>query len=220
MKDATPDALLERMRKAAGTTTDKALAQALGVTSQAVSEARRKQKVPPVWEIALAAQYQVSLDWLHFGIGQMRLGSQDPHVDVDLVWIPMVEAVLSAGHGSFETGGAHERQYAFRSDFLRRKGNAARMVLMRVDGDSMEPAIKSGDVVLIDQSQTTLTPGKFYAVGVEDMVFIKLVSAIPGKILLHSLNREMYPPLEVDTRGDLEDAVRIVGRCVWSCRGL
>ena len=140
--------------------------------------------------------------------------------DTEIVLLPMVEAVLSAGQGSFETSDHSERKYAFRTDFLRRKGSAAEMVLMRVDGDSMEPRICSGDVVLIDQSQKTLHPGKIYAVGVEDMVFIKIVSAQPGKVILHSLNSEMYPPLEVDTRGDLEDSVRIVGRCVWACREL
>jgi len=220
MKDDAVDEILKRMLKAIGSTADNALAKALGVTAQAVSEARRKQKVPPAWGIALAKQYPVSLDWLLLGAGPMRPDSQDPSPDVDIILIPIVEAVLSAGHGSFETSTGSERKHAFRSDFLRRKGNAARMVLMRVDGDSMAPAIKSGDMVLIDQSQTTLSPGKLYAVGVEDMVFIKIVSAAPGKILLHSLNSEMYPPLEVDARGDLEDTVRIVGRCVWSCREL
>jgi phage repressor protein C with HTH and peptisase S24 domain len=139
--------------------------------------------------------------------------------DIDLIMVRMVEAVLSAGHGSFETSAEGERKYAFRSDFLRRKGNVAEMVLMRVDGDSMEPLICSGDVVLIDQSQRTLRPGQLYAVGIEDMVFLKYVFAEPGKIILRSRN-EKYPPLIFDTRGDLEDSVRIAGRCVWSCREL
>ena len=220
MRDETADVVLERMLKTVGTSADNALAKALGVTAQAVSEARRRQKVPPAWSITLAKRYQVSLDWLMLGIDPMRPDRQRPHGEVDLVYIPKVEAVLSAGRGSLETGTEGERKYAFRSDFLRRKGNADRMVLIRVYGDSMEPAIYSGDMVLIDQSQKTLVSGKLYAVGVEDMVFIKLVSAMPGKILLNSLNSAMYPPVEITTRGDLEDAVRIIGRCLWSCREL
>ena len=62
-------------------------------------------------------------------------------------------------------------------------------------------------------------PGRMYAVGVEDMVYLKNVRAVPGKIILSSSNRD-YPPLEIDTRGDLESGIRIVGRAIWSCREL
>ncbi len=136
-----------------------------------------------------------------------------------IIMIPMVEARLSAGHGSFETDGAAERKYSFRSDFLRRKGKISEMVLMRVAGDSMTPAIEDGDVVLLDQSQTAPKAGDIYAVGVEDMVYLKKINAEPGKIILSSFNKE-YPPLEVDTRGDLVSNVRIIGRVIWLCREL
>jgi len=48
---------------------------------------------------------------------------------------------------------------------------------------------------------------------------LELANATPGKLILSSIN-EAYPPLEVDTRGNLEHSVRIIGRCVWSCREL
>ncbi|GFK94454.1 HTH-type transcriptional regulator PrtR [Fundidesulfovibrio magnetotacticus] len=137
----------------------------------------------------------------------------------EIVMVPMVEARLSAGSGSFETGGDLGRHYAFRLDFLRRKGIPSKMVLMRVAGDSMDPEIKDGDVVLIDQNQATPIPGKLYAVGVEDMVYIKEVNAEPGKLVLSSYNKA-YPALEVDARGDLKDGIRIIGRAVWVGREL
>ena len=49
----------------------------------------------------------------------------------------MVKAVLSAGSGSLETNGEYEREYAFRRDFIQRKGSPKNMVLMRVHGDSI-----------------------------------------------------------------------------------
>lgn len=135
----------------------------------------------------------------------------------EFILIPMVGAVLSAGCGSLETEGGSERKYAFRSDFLRRKGNVHEMVVMRVEGDSMCPSIEDGDVVLIDQSQKVLRPDSVYAVGVEDMIYLKRVNAIPGKVILTSDNPD-YPSFEVDTNGDLSDLVRIIGRIVWSSR--
>lgn len=141
------------------------------------------------------------------------------HDTGDIIMVPMVEARLSAGTGSFENGNGQERFYAFRLDFLRRKGIPSQMALMRVSGDSMEPEIKDGDVVLIDQNQKTPTPGKLFAVGVEDMVYIKEVNAEPGKLVLSSYNKA-YPALEVDARGDLATDIRIIGRAVWVGREL
>lgn len=135
-------------------------------------------------------------------------------MDCHLAMIPMVEARLSAGTGSFEAGGEGDRRYAFRTDFLSRKGQIPQMVLMRVDGDSMEPEIHHGDVVLIDQSQTTPRAGTMFAVAVEDLVYIKLVDAKPGKITLTSLNHA-YEPLEIDAREDLADGIRIIGKAIW-----
>jgi len=117
------------------------------------------------------------------------------------------------------TGDETDKRYGFRSDFLTRKGQVSQMVLMRVDGDSMEPEIHHGDVVLLDQSQTTPRAGGMFAVGVEDVVYIKLVDTLPGKIILKSYNAA-YAPLEIDARGDLADGIRIIGKAVWLGREL
>jgi phage repressor protein C with HTH and peptisase S24 domain len=151
-------------------------------------------------------------------VAAQHLETVDSH-DCRLAMVPMVEARLSAGTGSFVTGGEEERRYAFRVDFLSRKGSPSSMVLMRVDGDSMEPRISNNDVVLIDQSQTTPRAGGLYAVGVEDLVYIKMVDTLPGRIILKSFN-PAYQPLEIDARGDLADGIRIIGRAVWIGREL
>lgn len=159
----------------------------------------------------LATRQATPLDVEHDGIIECA--------DCQIMMMPMVEARLSAGTGSFETGANVERRYAFRMDFLMRKGCPSQMVLMRVAGDSMEPEVKHNDVVLIDQSQLTPRPGALYAVGVEDMVYLKLINATPGKLVMTSYNAA-YPPLEVDARGDLANGIRIIGRAVWVGREL
>ena len=137
--------------------------------------------------------------------------------EVDLIMVPLVEARLSAGHGSLEVSGSSDRSYAFRSDFLHRKGNPRSMVLMRVSGDSMEPEIMDNDVVLIDQSKRDVTPGRLYAVGFDEAIYLKRIDILPGRVILKSIN-PAYPPVELDTRGDCEDAFRIIGRGLWCGR--
>lgn len=139
--------------------------------------------------------------------------------DCEVTMIPMVEARLSAGSGSWETSADTDRHYAFRTDFLRRKGNTTAMVLMRVAGDSMEPEVKDNDVVLIDTSNTTPYPGRLYAVAIQELVYLKMVNATPDKLVLTSAN-PAYGPMEIDARGDLHNGIKIIGKAVWVGREL
>ena len=138
--------------------------------------------------------------------------------DLDLLCIPLVAASLSAGVGSLQTEADVLDYFAFRSDWLCRKGNPDKMVLMKVYGDSMEPEICHGDMALIDQSKQQIYPHTIYAVGVNEEIYIKQIETLPGhRMLLRSLN-ERYEPIEVDLRGDMAESVRIIGKVIWWCR--
>ena len=194
------------------------LAAAVGVSLTTIQQYENGQFPRGEFAVRLADALRCTLDWLLAGRGDPEGGIVDTP-ETRLVMVPMVEARLSAGTGSFETGGEVLRHYAFRWDFLRRKGNPARMALLRVSGDSMQPLILNNDVVLIDQSQNDPVPGRIYAVGVEDMVYLKTVNAMPGKIILTSVNAA-YAPIEAPTDEQLADLVRIIGRAVWVGREL
>mgnify|MGYP001305361341 FL=1 len=221
----TFDAVMGRLLTASNSRNDSELARALGITPQSVSGARKRGEVPPAWIQSYAEKTGVCSDWLFFGRGPMRLGETPPApqpeasapCDVDLILIPMVEARLSAGQGSLQTDGNSERSYAFRSDFLHRKGNPDNMVLMRVSGDSMQPEILNNDVVLLDQSKTDILPGRIYAVGFEEAIYLKRVDMLPGKVILKSAN-PAYPPVELDIRDQQRDAFRVIGQVLWSGR--
>lgn len=216
---------LARLMKALDSRSDAELARALGISPQSVSSARRRGEVPPAWVQACAEKTGCNAHWLFFGQGPMFL---PPHLtdgpadasgepEVDMITIPLVEARLSAGTGSLEVNGGTEGGHAFRGDFLRRKGNPRRMVLMRVSGDSMVPEIFDNDLVLLDQGQTEITPGRLYAVGFEDAIYIKRIDMLPGKIILRSVN-PAYAPVTLDLRGDCAEQFRVIGRVLWSGR--
>ena len=228
--------VFERLKNAVGAASDGDLGKALGVKQQTVSAAKAMKKIPPVWITRISQKYPVSADWLMFGFGRMRRG---PNVvdarDVDklalreplageglevsdtgLIMVPKVRARLGADHGNFEADTEIKSRCAFRSDWIRRKGQVAQMVLMDVAGDSMEPFICDNDTVLIDQSQRDILTGKIYAVGIERTVVIKQIEMLPGKMVLKSLNKE-YAPIEVVLKKESQN-VRILGRVVWWCR--
>lgn len=220
MEDATYLEVFDRLKEAAGVTSDQDLAIRLGLSKQSIADARSRKTVPPAWIPKAAKIFHVSTDWLFFGNPGAVLpakAASTPICDVDLIMVPMVEARLSAGQGSLQTDGCSERSYAFRSDFLYRKGNPDSMVLMRVEGDSMQPEIMNNDVVLIDQSKTEIRLGRIFAVGFEEAIYLKRIDMLPGKIVLKSAN-PAYPPVELDIRDQQRDAFRVIGQVLWSGR--
>lgn len=194
------------------------LAARIGVSLTTIQQYENGQLPKGEFAVRLARALTCSLDWLLAGEERGEENIVDTS-NARLVMVPMVEARLSAGLGSFETDAELLRHYAFRWDFLHRKGNPSAMVLLRVAGDSMQPRIMDNDVVLVDQSQCNPIPGRIYAVGVEDMVYLKIVNSMPGKLILSSVN-EAYPPIEAHTTEQLGDLVRIIGRAVWVGREL
>ena len=76
--------------------------------------------------------------------------------------VPRVEAKAGAGE-SWETSGAVAGLYAFRREFLNRiNASAKRSVTMFVSGDSMEPLIKDGDMILVDQAEASPKDGMHF----------------------------------------------------------
>ena len=193
------------------------LAEAVGLSLTTIQQYENGQLPKGSHAVRLADALDCSLDWLLAGRGDCNGIAET--AEARLVMVPMAEARLAAGTGSFETGGGVLRHYAFRWDFLRRKGNPAQMVLLRASGDSMQPRIVNNDVVLIDQSQRDPVPGRIYAVGVEGMVYLKVLDAMPGKLILTSVNPD-FAPIEADSSAQLAGMVRIIGRAVWVGREL
>jgi phage repressor protein C with HTH and peptisase S24 domain len=129
--------------------------------------------------------------------------------------IPKVIARLSAGGGSFEVGSEIQGYYAFQQEWLQIKGKPNRMVLMDIFGNSMEPELKDGDTVLIDESQKDIIAGALYAVGVDDTIMVKRVEKHPNKLVLRSDNQN-YAPIYL--QGNESNSIRIIGKVIWSGR--
>jgi phage repressor protein C with HTH and peptisase S24 domain len=89
------------------------------------------------------------------------------------------------------------------------------MVAMEVFGQSMEPLIREGDTVLIDQSQTHIMAGAIYAVGVDDTILVKRLEKHPDSLVLCSDNKD-FSPIHLDIH--TLEKVRVLGRVIWSCR--
>ncbi|MEW5772976.1 MAG: S24 family peptidase [Thermodesulfobacteriota bacterium] len=208
---STFDAFFRRLSETSDIRTQQDLAKALGVNRSAVTQAKRRGLAPEKWVLRLAHDLGLNPDWLASGRGFARASAPRPSAE-DFFQVPKVAARLSAGGGSFEVEARVRDYYAFKRDWLARKGTPERMVLMDVSGNSMEPEIKEGDTVLVDQGQQAVMAGSIYAVGVEDTVMVKRLEKRPGTLVLVSDNPDYDPVL---LRGDELANVRLIGKVVW-----
>jgi len=199
----------ERVSEVTGITSQTKLASALGVNRSAITQAKRNDSIPDKWLLQLSRVFGLNPDWIEKGVGEKLIKDMD---ETKFKKIPKVKARLSAGGGSFEVGDEIEGFYSFRKDWLRKKGIPGEMILMDIFGNSMEPELKDGDTVLVDQSQKAILAGAVYAVGIDDTVMVKRLEKHPNKLVLLSDN-EAYSPIYLQK--DETDTVRIIGKVIW-----
>ena len=148
-----------------------------------------------------------------FGVSEAELGG-DPaggptFPDETYAIIPRLLLHASAGPGSY---GAEEIPFdSFRPTkrWLRAMGLAdADLTAIRVEGDSMEPLLRSGDEIFVDRNKRS---GEgVHVVRIDDVLHVKQVQAsAPGRMKLISAN-EAYAPIELG-----REEVEIIVRVVW-----
>ncbi|EIU7196013.1 XRE family transcriptional regulator [Pseudomonas aeruginosa] len=165
-------------------------------------------------QIAQAAG--TSAMWLAFGTPTSAEDSREKGDD-SYAYIPLYDARVSAGHGSWTEGARILAQLAFTRYSLRKQGlEIANMSAVRIGGDSMEPLLSDGDTVMIDHSCNEVRDEAVYVIRLDDHLYAKRVQRqINGGLAIISAN-PAYQTMFV-SKQDLE-AVDIIGRVVWSGR--
>ena len=192
------------------------LASILGVNRSAVTQARKKGRIPEKWLLQLFRSHGLNPTWLETGIGEPFL-TPGRAKTTPFEKVPKVTARLCAGGGSFENDAEVKGYYAFQREWLSAKGRVEDMVLMDIFGTSMEPELKDGDTILIDQSQKNILAGAVYALGIDDTIMVKRVEKHPNKLVLLSDNNK-YAPIFLEH--EEADSVRIIGKVIWVGREL
>lgn len=133
----------------------------------------------------------------------------------DFTPITVHTAEASAGPGLLNPEEGHIGTLAFKRTWLTQIGlNPAKASILRVKGDSMEPTIKSGAIVLVDEQKTKPEKNHIYAFIEDGELRIKRLDVIEGKVLTISSDNKDCPP-EVRINADM-NRLRILGRVVWT----
>ena len=137
--------------------------------------------------------------------------------EIGLINLPLYSVEASAGHGTVPATEEVVDQIAFRESFLRDLGaHPLKCSIIWAKGDSMQPTIPDGSILIVDLSQTEISNGCLYVFNVAGDLLVKRARRkLDASIELISDN-EIYP-LETVMKSDL-DQLRVIGRVVYFCR--
>lgn len=133
---------------------------------------------------------------------------------LDLAVIPELEIGYSMGPGAtvfeqYEQKGIVPFQRAWLRSMMR--GSIQELFVARGEGDSMQPTILDGDIVLIDTAQRSIQQqDRIWAVAYGDLGMIKRVRRLPGGNYVLLSDNATVPPIEC-----ADEEMHVVGRVIW-----
>lgn len=187
--------------------------------------------------LKIAECYGVAADWLLHGLGPQMLPPsrfQETGVRIDAptpgkpmagdfvadgelyCFVRRLDLSLSAGSDLDTAEGAATERIALSTAWFLKRGLAAdRCALVRVRGDSMDPTVPDGCLVLLNPLENTPADGGIFALRLEGELFVKRL--LPDRrpdgrlssLVLFSDNRAHRPFI---LRGEEMNALRLTGR--------
>lgn len=196
--------------------TQEALADAVNVGQSTIAGYERGVAEPDLATfVRIATATDSDAAWLAFGRAQSSAVVEGSKY----LLVPNRDLEASAGPGLVASDDDPESFTLFESGWLRgiTKTPPALLSVIRVRGDSMEPALRNGDQLLIDHERRQPARDGIYVISLEGILQVKRVSMHPKtKVLTVSADNPAYP-----TYSDLKPKdLNIVGQVVWIGRPL
>lgn len=134
------------------------------------------------------------------------------------VLVPRYDVTGSMGSGQVIHSEQIVDHLAFRAEWVRTElGTSPKnLVLISAVGDSMEPALRAHDLLLIDRSILSVKQDAIYAFAVDGELRVKRIQRLFDHSLIIKSDNPSYAT-ETLTSQQVE-AINIIGRVVWSGR--
>lgn len=201
----------------------------LGIPFSTYQKYEMDNRRPGVDALEAFAKAGININWLVTGEGSMQLESMETPAQAvnehsakymhngagnEFALIPFYDVEASAGHGALVDQELQISQMAFRKDWLKFKGlQPSKCALIKAKGDSMEPTIYDGDLLLIDTSINAIKDDSIYIVQTDNHLIVKRIQQDwDGSLIVISDN----PRYEKRIIGpEQAKEVKIAGRVRW-----
>lgn len=141
-----------------------------------------------------------------------------PHAPYGFVLVPRYDVSASMGNGAVIHSEQIVDHLAFREQWVRLELNTSpkNLVLISAIGDSMEPTLRAGDLLLIDRGSEGVKQDAIYAFAMNGELRVKRMQLkLDGSLVVRSDNSKYEAE---SLNNDQIGSLHIVGRVVWSGR--
>lgn len=208
--------------------TQAALGERAGITQASISELETGKSLGTSFNARIAKACGVSALWLENGIGTMAPGEQPGDESAspstqDYALIPRYSAKGPVGVGDDNEYVELQGGLVFKRDWLASMHlNVLDLYVLYAEGQSMEPTIAEGEVLLIDTSKREPQNRNIYAIsrpGGGNSVK-RLIQPFDGSWIIRcdSTDKARYPDEPISSAALQQ--IEIIGRAVWRGGGI
>lgn len=139
-------------------------------------------------------------------------------LDSDYILVPRCEVRAGMGTGQIIHSEQIINHLAFRADWVKTELglNPKNLVLISAVGDSMEPTLRPGDLLLLDLSANQIKHDAIYVINLDGELLAKRVQRLVDGTVIVTSDNAFYR--EQTIAPDKLDTLRVIGRVVWVCR--
>jgi phage repressor protein C with HTH and peptisase S24 domain len=212
--------IIEKLKSALGVKGDVDVARALEVDPRLLGVWKGRNTIPYDRIISLCIRNHIDLEWVFSEEGVVPSDKlEEKHLIMEkegYIRVPRYEVHASAGGGAI----IHSEQIVdhlyFKADWVKNVLGIPRdnLALIAVHGDSMEPTLSNGDLILVDTRISRVEDGAIYVLQFDDALLVKrLQKKFDGSVVIRSDN-PLYEP-EI-LHGEDTEKLNVVGRVVWA----
>ena len=202
MLDASGEQLYKKIMLVMGVETDKELAQKLGISEQAVNNAKRNGKIPDRWLMYVVCHSGLALPLL-LTLNDLEMGKA--LTEQNRYSFKLVPIIKSLQHLRDENYVQHVTSYLALQKYELHKASAEEdeLVALVMDDHALEPTIKRGDTVIISLTQRQFTQGGIFVVNIDNIQILCRLNKLPGRFRLAFDNIQIkdFELEEIDIRG-------------------
>jgi hypothetical protein len=206
MLDASGDKLYKKIMLALGVETDRELANKLGISEQAVNNAKRHGKIPDRWLMYAVCHSGLALPLL-LTLTDLELGKAlTDQGRYAFKLVPIVRSLQDLGDEHY---GDHLTSYLALQKYELHKAGAEQdeLVALVVAEHALEPTVKPGDTIIISLTQRQFTQGGIFVVSLDGAQLLCRLNKLPGRFRI-AFDNPQVQDFEVETAD-------IRGRALW-----
>jgi phage repressor protein C with HTH and peptisase S24 domain len=215
--------IVDRIKGLKNYKSDSDVARALRMTDTALYNHKSRGSIPFKNISTFCEVSGVSFDWLLMGEGPKYREEKEKKEgpvynkvkEKGYTLVPQYDVQVSTGGGACVHSEQIVDHLAFKTAWIKKDMNLdpEKLSLITVIGDSMEPTVREGDLLLIDLRQTQVTDDAIYVLSLDGRLLAKrLQLAVDGTIYIRSDN-PVYKELTV-SKDNTED-LHVIGRVIW-----